>query len=169
MHVLEVLAVRTLQQCQGLLERITQAQYIQRSTQPPHSTISKHVRHTLERFQVFVGGVKSDEANVDTLLDFDVVEKNRAIEWDIDAARYVLSNLITFFDNGLVRQRLYRQVRLTIHTPTLVILNSTYARELHFVIVHAIHHYALIRAIAAGELHVGLDDGFGHPPRHSKM
>lgn len=62
-----------------------------------------------------------------TALDFDVVVKNRSIEWDLDVARRVLSSLISFFEDGA--GELNRSVRLTIHTPEPVTLQSTYARE----------------------------------------
>ncbi|GAA5836868.1 hypothetical protein JCM11251_005810 [Rhodosporidiobolus azoricus] len=57
-----------------------------------------------------------------------------------------------------------REVRLEAVTPVKVEVRSTFARELWFASFHAVHHFALIRVIVCGELHLSVPDDFGVAP-----
>ncbi|GAA5898849.1 hypothetical protein JCM6882_004013 [Rhodosporidiobolus microsporus] len=57
-----------------------------------------------------------------------------------------------------------REVRLEAVTPVKVEVRSTFARELWFASFHAVHHFALIRVIVCGELHLTVPEDFGVAP-----
>ncbi|TIA90405.1 hypothetical protein E3P99_01583 [Wallemia hederae] len=172
MHALLDIAVRVLAQLEGVLNGIDASQYTRISAQPPHSSISKHVRHLLDRFEMVLGAL-SRPYDPSRPLDLDNVPKDRAVQFDLDAAKRKLGALIRETESIAERERsggdsvLQRSTSVAIHAhadiagDAPVIVNSTLARELHFVIVHAIHHYALIRVIVEGEMGIAVSEEFG--------
>ncbi|GAA6043743.1 hypothetical protein JCM8097_000507 [Rhodosporidiobolus ruineniae] len=57
-----------------------------------------------------------------------------------------------------------REVRLEATTPVRVEVKTSFARELWFASFHAVHHFALVRVIACGELGLTVPDDFGVAP-----
>jgi len=57
-----------------------------------------------------------------------------------------------------------RKLMLEAIVPDRILVESSWARELWFSCLHATHHFALLRVIAVGELHLSIPDSFGVAP-----
>ncbi|KAG8908548.1 hypothetical protein FRB99_005908 [Tulasnella sp. 403] len=67
--------------------------------------------------------------------------------------------------HGRASNQLRSETPITLHavTPFNQVLQTSLGRELWFVALHAIHHYAVIRTLA-GELNLSVDETFGVAP-----
>ncbi|MEM1166859.1 MAG: DinB family protein [Planctomycetota bacterium] len=121
--------------------------------------IGGHVRHTIDHFlaweQGFDGGV----------IDYDARERGTVIETDPDAAATALEQFAARLRTVAVSDLASPvQVRTALSASgELVGVPSTLARELAFVFSHAVHHNAILCAIANVES-IPLPEGFGVAP-----
>ncbi|ORZ07573.1 hypothetical protein BCR42DRAFT_336339 [Absidia repens] len=128
----------------------------------PSSTIGKHVRHAYEHFVQLLKHVKNERWTI----DYDARVRNTPMEVDRSQAIQQLEKL----QQALVDVRdisLEYPVTLsatidpkdTIHYP----FTSSFGRELWYCCIHAIHHFASIKAICIEAGHV-LPEDFGVAP-----
>lgn len=122
-------SVYTLQQCKQVLSGLSQKDYVYRSHLIPNSSISKHVRHTLERFGVFIHSLSSQ-----TSVDFDIATKDRRIESDLAYSRKIVDNFIDFFHRRDNIESAHKGCILMVYTPDAVTIPSTYAREVSIIV-----------------------------------
>ncbi|KAG0664459.1 hypothetical protein C6P46_001504 [Rhodotorula mucilaginosa] len=147
----------------------------------PGSTVGKHIRHLVDHYRLLLDGLvqagaaagasSSDDLNVDDgrliveqaaplaplRVNYDIRLRNGDVESDHAACLDSLRQLKARLSRETGRGRAVdpeRAVRLTATTPVEVQVSTTFARELWFASFHAVHHFALIRVIAAGELGV---------------
>jgi len=97
-------------------------------------------------------------------INYDVRTRLVDMEKDPHAALKAFEDTQTVLDTVVERVSLDKQVDLTALTPHKHELASSFGRELWFVALHAIHHFSLLRVIAAGELGMKLADNFGVAP-----
>lgn len=128
-----------------LLSLVRGTTYQQPSAVVFNASIGGHYRHCLDHFSSFLSGLVSG------VVDYDQRERDPAIERDRDAARALTQNL---------RDRLAAVSPSALQLPVRVCGAVSYgpvrapanessaARELAYVIAHAIHHFALIAVIA---------------------
>ena len=122
-------SVYTLEQCKWVLSGLSQKDYVYRSHLIPNSSISKHVRHTLERFGVFIHSISSQ-----TSVNFDIATKDRRIESDLAYSKKIIDNFIDFFQRRDHLESVRKECTLTVYTPDSVSMPSTYAREVSIVV-----------------------------------
>lgn len=148
-----------LKQCADLLEGVTQEEYTAPSERMFGATIGQHVRHTIDHFRAPLRTRDGDA------IDYDRRDRGTSIETQRDAAigevRALLDELARTGGEDASRNVRIR-VMLTSSGETTD-LDSTLARELAFASHHAIHHHAMIAAIAS-ERGIDLPDGFGKAP-----
>lgn len=152
-------ALGVLEQCSGFLAGVDRTRYIAPCPGLLGSTIGQHVRHSLDHFGAVLGGLDGQ------IIDYDHRERQTPIERDPGAALHALHE---------VCDRLWRAAENELSGPVRVrvmltadggdtLLGSTLARELAFAAHHAVHHYAMMAAIAV-ELRLGVPEGFGKAP-----
>lgn len=152
-------AVALLDQCAGLARGAGSGAYCGQSRVLKGGTIGKHIRHTLDHFRAALDGVGGD------VIDYDRRERNVPMETDAGAAIHAIA---------VLRERLSRIGDSDLNRPVRVRvmltgdgrdaeLRSTLGRELAFATHHAVHHHAMLAAIAA-EFGVPICGDFGRAP-----
>ncbi|MDX2116542.1 MAG: DinB family protein [Planctomycetota bacterium] len=149
----------TLDQCARFLDGLRPDAYATPSEVIKGSTIGQHVRHTLDHFAAAL------TAPVGGVIDYDHRERDTPVERAAGAALSLVADL-TGRLLDLDEHHLDRPVRVRLmlsgegdaaeHTSTL-------GRELAFAMHHAMHHHAMIAAIAR-EKGVNPPSDFGKAP-----
>lgn len=152
------MACAVLTQCVEALSAFTPDQYTAPAPGGGGGTIGKHVRHALDHFSALLE--QPEEA-----IDYDHRERGVPVENHADTACIEIGRL-----SGMIRALhevdLYREVSVRVMLDgngTTTRLPSTLGRELFFAVHHAIHHHAMIGALAHG-MGVAVPEGFGKAP-----
>jgi len=128
-----------LEQAHALLERVPAAAYGER--QGDHKPVGPHFRHVLEHYSCFLDGVSGGR------IDYDARAREAAIESDPEAARARVRELIgglTLIDTSRIDEATEVRLECGLGDESQQWSRSTVRRELHFLLSHTIHHYALI-------------------------
>jgi len=151
--------IALLQQGLRLIERLDPALYAGRD-EPPGRGVGAQVRHALDHYGSLLAGVGS------RVIDYDLRERDARLETSADAAMMRMVELI---------DRLTRLDRADLDLPAVLRTGadeeaggldaspSSLRRELHFLLSHTVHHYALIAMILARH-DVEVDPDFGVAP-----
>jgi uncharacterized damage-inducible protein DinB len=103
------------------------------------NTIGKHVRHILEFYELLALSAQTGQLN------YDRRQRDLRLEVDTDEAIRRIGSA----DRSMQRLDLNRSLQLDIDLSTSgaypIPIPSSFARELHYNIEHAIHHMALIQ------------------------
>jgi len=153
-----------------------EAQLVYQSKLLPGSTIGKHLRHARDHFNLLAQCISQGPPYV---LSYDIRTRDTPMERSLEAAVSCLQTSIDDLNSifsSEIREgsldhgqqsgvRLESTTSITLHavTPFNQVLQTSIGRELWFVALHAIHHYALVRVLA-GELGLTVDDTFGVAP-----
>ncbi|BGP45575.1 hypothetical protein JCM10450v2_001394 [Rhodotorula kratochvilovae] len=144
------------------------------------STIGKHARHLADHYRLLFDSVaraatpspaspaaRDAPPPAPIHVNYDQRTRNLAAETShaacVEAFTHLREQLVavTGEGKGIDPERV---VRLHATTPIEVEVGSSFARELWFASFHAVHHFALIRVIAAGELGLEVTPDFGVAP-----
>ncbi|CAO1622519.1 unnamed protein product [Parajaminaea phylloscopi] len=117
------------------------------------STVGKHLRHVLDHFRLFLDSLESSPAESVPLIDYDRRLRAVPIETSSKAAldefvhtqervKRVLKTSPS--DRGPIMER---PVILQATTPIIQEFRSTIGREIWFICLHSIHHFALARVV----------------------
>lgn len=153
-------AIALLDQCSGFVRNASGPAYISESRVLKGGTIGKHLRHSLDHFRAALDG-----ATFGTVVEYDRRERNVPMETDPAAALAAIES---------IRGRLCELGAESLATPIRVRvmltgdgaeaeLGSTLGRELAFATHHAVHHNAMLGAIAA-EFGIQTGAEFGKAP-----
>lgn len=135
-----------LEQCGTFVEQIPAGIYARDSKVLPGGTVGKHARHVLDHFSAIFVGVDTGEA-----IMYDRRERHVPMEVQASAACACVRELRARLAS-LPRERLDAPVRVRVMLAgdgTEAELTTTLARELAFATHHAVHHHAMMKAIAA--------------------
>ena len=130
------------------------------STVMPGGTIGKHVRHVLDHYQALLRACEHEGATI----DYDHRARDERTQTDPAPALRVIETVrvaVRALPDDAQR-RVIVELLTFAHGPTTLVA-STLARELAFATHHAVHHQAMIGAIAA-EVGVRVPDLFGKAP-----
>lgn len=152
-------AVAVIAQCEAFVESLGDEAYVQPSSALQQSTIGQHVRHALDHFTAALAGADGQP------IEYDRRKRGGTVETDRAQAMQGLAE---------VRQRLAaidtdqaeRSVRIRAMLSADGVeaeLSSTLARELAFAAHHAVHHQAMMAAIARQQ-GLSTPSGFGRAP-----
>lgn len=146
-----------LAQCESILLEVPDAAYTAPAETIRGGTLGKHLRHTLDHFAAACADC--------AVIDYDHRERDVPMETDRRAALAAVASLrerlaasTTRDSAGSVRVRV-----MVAGDGAEVELLSTFGRELAFATHHAVHHIAMMKAIA-GEFGLELGDGVGKAP-----
>ena len=143
----------------------------------PGSSLGKHLRHVHDHYRVLLDSIESSSkqkgANQQIDLDYDKRSRVVPLETSAKSALQEFESTIDRIQRILGENQgksssrdvhLDRPIRLSATTPIEIELGSSLGREMWFVCLHAIHHYALARVILVHELGLRIDDSFGVAP-----
>jgi hypothetical protein len=125
------------------------------------SPVGAHFRHVFDHYQAFIDGLPA------LRVDYDARERDTRIEQDAARAGHTarkLAGSITDIATGDLDSPIQVSANLLVEgESTIDWTASTVQRELMYLLSHTVHHYAIIRLLAA-QLGVTLDDEFGVAP-----
>ena len=150
-----------LGQCARFIDRLDDAAYTRPSRAFGSGTIGKHLRHSLDHFAAPIAVLDRTEA----VIEYDRRARGVPMETDRAAALAAIERLaarLSAFDQPTSALSVTVRVMLTEDGATAD-LASTIGRELAFATHHAVHHCAMMRAIAE-EFGLTPPDGFGKAP-----
>lgn len=163
---IEYLAIRksvteALLQGECLLESLPDGVYNKHVSNAFNASIGGHYRHCIEHFEALLGAKRNKEVNYDSR------ERNQALETDRDHAlqrtRELMTELSEFCSEENLQHIYPVRCKISYHGDTSPTVSATLAREAMYVVVHAIHHYALI-AVMCQILGISIPPGFGVAP-----
>ncbi len=135
---------------------LTHAQYTD-SVDQKTSSIGKHMRHIIEFYQALFSVLQNPH---NTGLCYDERQRDMRLEVSKEAALEEL-NTIREFILTLPMDDINIQLSSIIDTDKpMFTMNTTFQRELFYLLDHTIHHMALIKMLAE-KLGVTLNQGFG--------
>jgi hypothetical protein len=142
-----------------LLDSLSDQQYVQPIPEAFSSGIGGHYRHSLEHFLPLLHNEQID------VIDYDARARDRQIETDrafaLQATRDCLDKVKQLQTGNLNRTV---QVRCSVcEDAESPLVPSSFSREIMYAVIHAVHHYALIR-VMCNLLDVPQPEGFGMAP-----
>jgi Uncharacterized protein conserved in bacteria len=149
-----------LDQCESLVRAVPDEAYIAPSRSHRGGTLGKHVRHTLDHFAAALSVMDGEG-----VIDYDHRRRETPVETDRAATADAIDSLRVRL-SAAASEGLGRSVRVRVMIDAEgneLELCSTLGRELAFATHHAVHHQAMMRAIAA-EFGVEVDECFGKAP-----
>lgn len=154
--------VALLEQCGGFIGAVASqdGHYARTSRILPGGTIGKHVRHCLDHFRAALEGFDRSAP-----IDYDHRERNVPMESEPAAALEAIFDLaarLRILDAAALASPVRVRVMLSGDGQEAE-LDSTLGRELAFATHHAVHHHAMMGAIAA-ELGIQVGPEFGKAP-----
>ncbi|KAL1930159.1 hypothetical protein VTP01DRAFT_1313 [Rhizomucor pusillus] len=153
-ETLYLVAHQILQQAIDLLNSIPDDQVY---AKPSHvmfgGSIGKHIRHLYDHFELLLVNNPSLEHNKATswIVDFDARSRDVPMERHRDAAQTAFARMQDRINN--LKHRIPHDTPVTLAatidaaSTAKYMFNSTLDRELWYCCMHAIHHYAAIKAI----------------------
>jgi len=126
----------------------------------PGSTIGKHLRHARDHFVLLIACILNHPPRV---LSYDTRIRDTPMETSRADARTALMDTIKQLEKVIPTTNFQEQISLHAITPHLHSFQTTIGRELWFASLHCVHHWSMVRVIAA-ELGLKLTDDFGFAP-----
>lgn len=147
-----------LQQATLLMERLDDACFAEPSQYFYDSSVGGHLRHCIEHYHSFLGGLEEGK------VDYDARERDVIVETQPDAAVEQLAKIVAAFE-GLLGQELPAKLMVKVDCggDEIPWQPSTSGRELQFLVSHTVHHFAMIGGICHG-MGVEMDEAFGVAP-----
>lgn len=153
-------AIALLRQCDAFVRSLPDPAYTNESRTIRGGTIGKHVRHSLDHYAAAVAALTDPG-----VIDYDHRSRNVPMETSRPAALErvgVIQGLVEALDQRMLQTRV--RVRFMVSGDGAEAeLSSTLGRELAFASHHAVHHHAMMKAIAA-EFGIETDGEFGKAP-----
>ncbi|WP_229311077.1 DinB family protein [Larkinella soli] len=145
-----------LTQLAAVVGQLTGAEYARPLAVLSGNTIGKHVRHILEFYELLLGSTQTG------CLNYDRRVRDLRLEVDPDEVLRRIGAIDRAVQRLDLNQPLQLEADLSVSGAETVRIPSSFARELHHNIEHAIHHMALIRiAVLSSCPAIGLPTHFG--------
>jgi len=157
--------IEVLNQGETLLAEIEDEDYIRKLPGAFNASIGGHYRHCLDHFRRFVESATADSLN------YDHRERGTLVESDRFAALNATRELRIAYQRlpvACLSRKLLVTCKTSYATNHSQTAASTVAREIMYVIAHAVHHYALI-GIMGGMQGLKMPAGFGIAPSTVKF
>ena len=149
-----------LQQGCALLHSVSGETYARKEDGPHGASLGAHYRHVLDHFVCLLDGLETRQ------IDYDQRRRNPEIENSVWEALFATEAVIERFRR--IPSDIFRSSCSVIYSVgygenEAQAVSSNVAREVMFCVGHAIHHYAILKLIAAGRA-VTLPYEFGVAP-----
>ncbi|MCH8475767.1 MAG: hypothetical protein LAT55_11135 [Opitutales bacterium] len=149
-----------LRQGESFLQNLSGETYTQACPEAFGATMGAHYRHCLEHFEAIV------EPAGEGLVDYDARKRDRLVETDRDEALR-RTQLLREKISALGEEDLSREVkvrcRVSEREEENPLVASSLAREGMYGVIHAVHHFALIK-VMAGLRKIPVPEDFGMAP-----
>lgn len=155
-------AQMVLAQCVEFVRQVPQPVYVAEAQTIQGGTVGKHVRHTIDHFGAALSAVGEGESRA---IDYDHRSRGVPMETERTCAIGIIGGLCERLA-GLSERDLLRPVRVRVMLASdgaEAELSSTLGRELAFATHHAVHHFAMMKTIAA-EFGILASEEFGLAP-----
>jgi enolase len=153
-------AAAAVEQCEVFLSGLGADAYVTPSAVMHGGTIGQHVRHAIDHYDAAIAGLRGES------IAYDRRERGTRIETDVGEARTRLREIARVL-RTVTPSRSASSVRVRVMIESGSGLEaeheSTLGRELAFAAHHAVHHHAMIAAIAKA-MGVAVPAGFGKAP-----
>ena len=159
-RVLIQAVIETLNQGETLLTEIDDEAYARKLPAAFNASIGGHYRHCLDHFRSLLDGADANELNYDHRERGTLIENDRFAA--LNATRALRQGYEQLGSNCLDR-RLNVTCKTSYGTSSSQVSSSTIAREIMYVVAHAVHHYALF-GIMGGLMGFTMPPGFGVAP-----
>ncbi len=149
----------SLEQLSRLIATLDDQQYRLNPVGVFESSIGAHVRHCLDHVDALLASPLTG------CLNYDLRQRGTDIETDPDAARLTIRRQqarLGSLSRASVEGNLSLTAIVSPDRPT-VLMDTTFGRELAYVLSHTVHHLALIAAIAK-TMKVAVPERFGYAP-----
>jgi hypothetical protein len=149
-----------LSQGEALLSSLDDAAYTTKIPEAFNASVGGHYRHCLDHFRSVFDGLDAAE------VDYDNRKRDTRIETIREIALWHTRELLRASEElggWTLDHPILARSKVSYATDKSPSALSTVAREIMFCVVHAIHHYALIR-VMCGMLSVPVPEGFGVAP-----
>jgi hypothetical protein len=137
-----------LQQGCTFLDRTSDEVYARPLDGALSSSLGAHYRHVLDHFFCLEEGIRTRQVN------YDERRRNAQLECSVAHARFATEGLIGEF-RGLTSDILQRECSVIYSVgygeSDVEMVRSNFAREVVFCVGHAIHHYAILKLLCAGQ------------------
>ncbi len=157
---LNIAVKHVLEQGCTFLDRASDEVYSRRLKGTFASSLGAHYRHVLDHFLCLTEGIRTGRVN------YDQRGRDPQLESSVAYARFVTEKLIEEFrglSEDVLRQECTVSYSVGYGEGEAEPVRSNLAREVMFCVGHAIHHYALLKLLCAGE-GVNLPYEFGVAP-----
>lgn len=131
-----------LKQSLDLLDSIDDAAYANAAPATYGSALGGHLRHCLDHYANFLGGLPAGRIDYDARQRDPRIERERAVA--AAKIRELIDGLSALGDDRAVKVKMDCGARCDESTWWT---DSTLRRELQFLVSHTVHHYALIKLI----------------------
>ncbi|MGJ8674165.1 hypothetical protein [Rubritalea sp.] len=149
-----------LEQGIRFLDRLDDEEYVRKHPDVYDASIGAHYRHVIDHFAVLIGGISCKRVNYDRRARDEGVEGNRLI------ARAKTLEILELW-NSLDERQMDDVIdvigKVSYKNDTSVEVSSTIGRESMYVVIHGVHHFALIGVICK-LADIPMPEGFGIAP-----
>lgn len=125
-----------------MIDRLGPDGYEAKASSCFNSSAGGHFRHAIEHFQAVLWALQSGK------IDYAGRDRDELIETQATRARDVIDELGEGLEKILNENIQDRPLKIASETVEGLMLDTTLARELEFLISHTVHHFALIAVIA---------------------
>ncbi|CAO3653250.1 unnamed protein product [Mucor fragilis] len=164
-HVpIQEMACDIIQQAIDLIHTLHDEQYTQTSKVMFGGTIGKHIRHVSDHFNLLYKQCQPIPS--DWVVDYDIRARNNPSETNRSTAIHYLEQLLSVIkkhDHIPLEQPLTLLATIDAANDNKYRFASSFGRELFYSCIHAIHHYASIKAICI-EQNISTPQDFGMAP-----
>ncbi|KAI7896278.1 uncharacterized protein EV154DRAFT_435331 [Mucor mucedo] len=158
---LEKVAIAIIQQAIDLVHSLQDEHYTYDSKVMPAGTIGKHIRHVYDHFNLLQQSCTDSDRSI--VLDYDLRSRNNPSEMDRSIAIQNLHQLQENIPRIPLGKNLKLLATIDASDTNKYEFQSSFGRELFYSCIHAIHHYAAIKAICI-ELDLTVPKDFGMAP-----
>ena len=145
-----------LDQLSGVVQQLTEREFISPSETLSGSSIGQHLRHTLEFFICLEQGFGSG------VINYDKRAHDKLIETDKETASLAIDRIRQFINRQPDDRPLLLEVGYDLNSDESVPVQTNYFRELTYNIEHAVHHMAIMKiGIREVACHVSIPTDFG--------
>lgn len=130
--------IEVIRQLTDLLKQLSPNEYTKSLGVLNGSSIGQHTRHVVEFYQCLLAGKASG------VVDYDARERNLVFENDLN---FTIENLYNIEKNIISIKNPTEIILLSVSycTDNQSFIETTFMREMVYLVEHSIHHYALIR------------------------
>ncbi len=139
------ICLEVIAQLSEILTQLNESTYAQKLLILNGSSVGQHVRHVVEFYLCLLKGLDAGVVNYDSR------ERNYLLETDLNYTQNTL-NLIIEELESIINYNRNLQIVVNFNENEPFLVESTFMREIVYMIEHSIHHYALIR--------IGLQENF---------